>query len=419
MAYPVIMPKSGQTVESCLLVEWHKAAGETVKKGDLLFSYETDKASFDEQAKEDGILLAVFAEEDEDVPCLSCIAVIGEQGEPFQEFSPKKQQGKHEGTGSPPPVENVPVRFEEQPAVTIGEAGGKKHISPRARMVAERMGRDARLAQPSGPNGRIIERDVRRLSQTDTPETHEIAAVERAEEATVQRYTESKHTNMRKRIANTMHQSISEMAQLSLHTSFDATSVKRLREQLKACATHAQEGKGNITINDMVLYAACKVLKKDSHAVLNAHYSDETLRHFGDIHLGVAVDTDRGLLVPTIFQADKFSLPELSSNVKTTAAMARSGDINPDLLHGATFTVTNLGSLGIEYFTPIINPPQTAILGVGCMTWRFKETGESMIPYPAIGLSLTFDHRAMDGAPAARFLKELKELLENFELALV
>jgi pyruvate dehydrogenase E2 component (dihydrolipoamide acetyltransferase) len=166
----------------------------------------------------------------------------------------------------------------------------------------------------------------------------------------------------------------------------------------------------------MVLYAVSRVLK--NHKDLNAHYLDDKMRYFNSVHLGVAVDTERGLLVPTVFNADKLSLNEMSIAAKAVIKDAQSGKINPDLLKGASFTVTNLGSLGVESFTPVINPPQTAILGVCTITRRVKQVGGVDVFYPAMGLSLTFDHRALDGAPAARFLKDVCFALENFDLLL-
>ena len=167
----------------------------------------------------------------------------------------------------------------------------------------------------------------------------------------------------------------------------------------------------------MILFAVSRVLK--NHKMFNAHYiSDDTMRFFNTVNLGIAVDTERGLMVPTVFGAEKLSLNDLSVQAKSVIGDAQSGKINPDLLKGATFTVSNLGSLGIESFTPIVNPPQTAILGVDCITKRIKEVNGQDVTYPAMGLSLTVDHRAIDGADAARFLKDVGFALENIDLLL-
>ena len=202
------------------------------------------------------------------------------------------------------------------------------------------------------------------------------------------------------------------MAQLTLNTSFDASKLLALRASLKAGAE--KMGLANITLNDMVLFAVSKVLL--SHKDLNAHYLDDTMRYFKNVNIGIAVDTPRGLMVPTVFASNKLSLNDLSREAKAVITEAQNGTINPDKLKGASFTVTNLGSLGIESFTPVINPPQTGILGVCGITRRVKEVDGEDVTYPAMGLSLTFDHRALDGAPAAKFLKELCFALENFDL---
>ncbi len=214
-------------------------------------------------------------------------------------------------------------------------------------------------------------------------------------------YEDVKLSNIRKVIAKSMHASLSNMAQLTLNASFDATQIMAYRAMLKANAENM--GMANITLNDIVLFAAAKTLK--NHKDLNAHYLDDkgVMRYFRNVNLGIAVDTDRGLLVPTVFNANELSLNELALRSKEVISAAQKGTISPDLLKDASFTVTNLGSFGIESFTPVINPPQTGILGVDTITYRVKADGST---YPAMGLSLTFDHRALDGAPAAKFLKE-------------
>jgi pyruvate dehydrogenase E2 component (dihydrolipoamide acetyltransferase) len=188
-----------------------------------------------------------------------------------------------------------------------------------------------------------------------------------------------------------------------------------LRSSLKAGAEKL--GLGNITLNDMILFAVSRVLL--NHRDLNAHYLDDVIRYFNTVNIGVAVDTKRGLMVPTVFGAEKLSLNEIAKQSKAVISAAQSGSINPDLLSGGTFTVSNLGSLGIESFTPIINPPQTAILGVDCVQKRIKEVNGEDVIYPAMGLSLTVDHRVLDGADAARFLKAVGQALENIDLLMV
>ncbi|MFO7153435.1 MAG: dihydrolipoamide acetyltransferase family protein [Caldicoprobacter oshimai] len=455
MATPVIMPRQGQTVESCIITKWHKKKGEAVKVGDLLFSYETDKAAFDEEAKVEGTLLEVFFDEGDDVPVLATVCVIGEEGEDISEFMPGRKDAST--------AKEVAAESQEQPTTESGseievksgdvaQQDGRVKISPRARNLAERSGVDYREAVPTGPYGRIIERDIRQLIEKGQLVTHaardeylraegmriggtgiggrvttaDLHSMKReahyevpqppvqeakAEEAD---FEEVKLSNIRKVIARAMHQSLANTAQLTIHTSFDATEILAFRKKVKEQGERL--GLANITLNDIILYVVSRTLL--NHKALNAHFLDDRMLLFNHVHLGVAVDTERGLMVPTVYNADTKSLDEISREVKELVEACRKGSINPDYLKGGTFTVTNLGSLGVEAFTPILNPPQTGILGVNTIVQRVKEMDGKIVIYPAMGLSLTFDHRAVDGAPAARFLQELKANLENFSIFL-
>lgn len=227
-------------------------------------------------------------------------------------------------------------------------------------------------------------------------------------------YEEVPLSNIRKLIARTMQQSLSNAAQLTLNTSFDASEILRFRKAIKEKGQQLKIE--NITLNDMILYSVSRVLA--DYGELNAHLVDDRIRYFKDVHLGVAVDTNRGLMVPTIFHANRKSLNEISREAKHLAEECRRGTVNPDFLKGGSFTVTNLGSFGIESFTPILNPPQVGILGVNTVVQRIREVDGKYEYYPSMGLSLTFDHRALDGGPAARFLMDLVKFLENFSLML-
>ena len=175
-------------------------------------------------------------------------------------------------------------------------------------------------------------------------------------------------------------------------------------------------GLANITLNDIVLFAVSRTLPEFKE--LNAHFLDDSIRYFKNVQLGVAVDTERGLMVPTVRNANCLSLNQISIEAKALIKEAQSGKISPDKLQGGSFTVTNLGSMGIESFTPVLNPPQVGILGVCTVTRRIRTVNGQDVSYPAMGLSLTFDHRAIDGAPAAKFLQALCNNLENFDLLL-
>lgn len=429
MATAVIMPRQGQSVESCIIGEWFKKVGDPVQEGDILFSYETDKSSFEEPAKQAGTLLAIFYGADDDVPCLTTVAVIGEPGESYAEFAPDQAAGTEEAPAAEAPAVEAPAAeaaVAEPPAAQL-EGAALRGVSPRARNAAERLHVDPAQAQPTGPNGRVIERDVKALAQAGRTGTGlggrvtaaDQAAAPAAPAAAVQaantEYQDVKLPNIRKVIAKSMFQSLSTMAQLTHTTSFDATCVMNFRKGLKAAPEQLQVP--NITLNDIILFAASRVLPK--HPDLNAHFLEDKIRYFQHVNLGIAVDTPRGLMVPTLMRAEEKSLKEISAEAKALAAACQDGSINPDLLQGASFTVSNLGTLGIEHFTPVINPPQTGILGVDCIVERVRRVDGQITVYPAMGLSLTYDHRALDGAPASRFLQDMVMALENFQALLI
>ena len=445
MAIPVIMPRQGQSVESCIITSWNKKIGDTVEKGEILFSYETDKSSFDEAAPESGKLLAIFHEEGDDVPCLENVCVIGADGEDVSQFAPAGEAAPAAAAEAPAAKEEVKAEAPAAAPVVAAEISGA--ISPRARALAEKTGADLLKAAPTGPNGRIIERDVqslvdRGLTVSGAASAEYTTAIEgsgingkvmlgdlnapaaaaeapvaapAAPVSNVPEYEDVKMPNIRKIIAKQMCASLTGMAQLTLNTSFDATKIMDLRKSLKAGGEAM--GLPNITINDIILFAVSRVIL--NHKGVNAHCLEDTIRYFNTVNLGIAVDSPKGLIVPTLFHAEKLSLSALSREAKGIIKSAQAGSISPDMLKGGTFTISNLGAMGIESFTPIINPPQTAILGVDCITRRLKEVDGEDVSYPAMGLSLTFDHRVLDGADAARFLKDLVVALENFDLLLV
>lgn len=423
MATPVIMPRQGQSVESCIITSWAKKVGDEVKEGDILFSYETDKSSFDEVAQVSGTMLAILYGEGDEVPCLENVCVIGNAGEDVSAFAKGGEAAPAaaaEAKAEAPAAAEAPKA--EAAATKAENTDGRVFVSPRAKLLAEKTGVDYTLATPTGPDGRIIERDIQTLldkgvqaapkAEAAPAETPKAEAAPAAPAAPAAEYEDVKLSNVRKVIARSMHDSLANSAQLTLNTSFDATSIQKYRAGVKANAEAM--GLQNITLNDIVVFAAAKTLVdfKD----LNAHFLDDKIRLFKDVHMGIAVDTPRGLLVPTVFNANHLSLNDLAKESKAVINEAKEGHINPDKLAGASFTVTNLGSFGIETFTPVINPPQVAILGVCGIQTRVRvgEDGE-IKTYPAMTLSLTIDHRAVDGAPGAKFLKALATNLEHFE----
>lgn len=448
MATPVIMPNVGISVESCILTKWHKKKGDHVNVGDVLFTYETDKSTLDEESSVEGILLEQFFKEDDDIPVMTVVCVIGEEGESTAEFAPTLEEAAPAPEAAPaaaaaaPTASAQPVPLAPAPVdapAPIAAPGEFLKISPRARALAKKTGVAPAYAAPTGPEGRVIERDIRTLIESGPTATYAAgsdfagvagsglggkfsvgdigAAAPAGSSAPAAAYVDEKMSTIRRTIARQMVASLTTAAQLTHTVSFDATEIMGYRKKLKATAEAL--GLVNITLNDIVIYAVSRTLSNPAHRALNAHLLEgDVMRFFSGVHIGMAVDTERGLLVPTLRDADKKSLNEIAQEAKQLAVACQKGEATPDMLQGATFTISNLGAFGIESFTPVINPPQTGILGVDTITTRVRELDGEIKTYPAMGLSLTYDHRAVDGAPASRFLVDLKNNLENFSVLL-
>lgn len=418
MAKGVMMPKQGITVESCILTKWNVKVGDAVKKGDVLFSYETDKSAFDQESEFDGEVLALFCEEGDEVPVLTNVCAIGDKGEDVSSLAPNGAAAPAAEEKAEAKAEEAKVEVQEAPAAQPVQVNddGKIFASPRAKNLADKLGVSLESAVGTGPNGRIIESDIRKASVN--PVVRQAAAPAKAYTMDdFKAFKDEKMPNIRKVIAKSMMNSLSSMAQLTMTLTFDCTNIMEFRKFLKA--NQEKLGLPSITFNHIIIYAVSRVIK--NHKDLNAHLvNGDTMRYFDHVNIGIATDTPRGLLVPTLFGADTLTLSEIAKQSKKLSNDAIAGGINPELLSGGTFTISNVGTMGIESFTPVINPPQTGILGVNALETRVKlGKNDEVIPYTAMGLSLTFDHRALDGAPAGRFLKELKEYLENFTLNLL
>lgn len=401
MATAVIMPKQGQSVETCIITKWFKNKGDKVSVGDILFSYETDKASFDLESPSEGVLLDIFFKDGDEVPVLLNVAVIGKTGEETGSFNPDKSL-------SEPVKQKVEVEVEVKEEATLSSfANDKIRISPRAKRIAEDKKLNYGNLPGSGPNGRIIARDIQKLLSGG-------AAVIKDIKITGTEYTEQPLSNVRKLIAKAMHSSLQNSAQLTHHMSADVRSLLEARQKIKSRLS-TDSNQQDITINDMVCWCVIKALARFPEA--NSHFLDDRIRTFNTVHLGMAVDTPRGLMVPAVKNTSGMDLSELSKALKSAAEACKKGSINPELIQStaATFTVSNLGNYGVEMFTPVINLPQVAILGVCTIINRPAYIGNNIFGFvPYIGLSLTYDHRAIDGGPATLFLKKIKEQIEAF-----
>ena len=401
-----MMPNVGITVETCVLTKWLKQKGETVEEGEVLFTYETDKSTLEQEAPVSGTVLEIFFGEDSDVPVMTNVCVIGAPGEDVEEFRPGTS-AKEEAAPAKEEALASPVKADAPSAAPVRNTGFIK-ASPRAKTLAKKRGVDLQYVGGTGPDGRIIERDVFEAARGSGLNGANRAVSFESDGG----YFDEKMSVIRRTIAKQMSASLQTAAQLTHTLSFDATDILAFRKGIKSGEI---QGYGNITLNDMILFVVSRTLAKPEHRALNAHLlENDIMRYFSGVHMGVAVDTDRGLMVPTLFDCDKKPLNRISEEAKALAAKCRNGSALPDDLKGGTFTVSNLGAYGIEHFTPVINVPQTAILGVNTITTQIKAVNGGIQTYQAMGLSLTYDHRAVDGGPASRFLSELKNSLENF-----
>jgi pyruvate dehydrogenase E2 component (dihydrolipoamide acetyltransferase) len=408
MAVAVIMPKQGLTVETCIITKWFKNKGDSVSAGDILFSYETDKAAFDLESPADGILLDVYFNDGAEVPILTKVAVIGKSGEASDAFNPAQTTLSTRTESAVSKPDEHPSGTKVQDLKSFSSARDSRiRISPRAKRIAGEKGLKYNNLQGSGPKGRIVMRDIEKaLSET--------SAIAQAVYPEGVEYSEQALSNVRKIIAKAMHSSLQNSAQLTHHMSADVRLLLGARQKIKSNISSGMNQQ-DITLNDMVCWCVIRALEKSVD--INSHFLGDSIKIFHKVHLGIAVDTPRGLMVPTIKYASDMELTKLSKELKSLADACRRGSINPELIQSttATFTVSNLGNYGVEMFTPVINLPQTGILGVCTIINRPAKLDNNVFGFvPYIGLSLTYDHRAIDGGPATLFLKEIKEQIETF-----
>ena len=453
MAKAIVMPKAGNSVEECLLSKWRIKVGDTVAKGDIICDVETDKSAIEVEATEGGVVLALFGNEGDLIPVLQTIAVVGAAGEDASALAPSAAAPTpaEAAPAAAPAAASDPAASESAPVLPEGTAP----LSPRARkFVAEHPFALPAIAG-SGAGGRIIEADVQAAYRTaprlsgaaaalaasglpvpaagsgvngmvladdirnapaPAAEAAPAAAPAPAPAASEDIITEQPFPQIRRIIAKRLLDSLNTMAQYTLNAEADVTGLLDLRKRIKA---HGESlGLANINIGDMVMYAVIRALQR--HPELNGEYADNVVKLHSAINMGFACDTPRGLMVPVLHGAQAMSLAEMCRKVKAMAKQAQEGHLNPDLMAGATFTVSNLGSFGITTFTPVVSAPQLAILGVGKTLLRpVRAAGGDIVYRDCLQLSLTMNHMVIDGAPGAKFLQTLKDIIENFELVCI
>ncbi len=413
MAEQVILPRQGQSVETCLILSWKKKEGDPVSEGEVLVEVETDKAAFEVESTAGGTLLKILHQEGEDVPVLSALAVVGKPGEDIASLADAAQPRPKAAAEY-----QIAARPEAQEAGAAQPAKSVKKIamSPRARQTAAKRGLTpgqilAALPEGlgSGPRGRILERDVDQTAAAAAGHPATSGAADfpgPVQEVPVR--------GIRKLIAERMLSSLQGSAQYTLHSSACAEALLAYRKKLKS--SPEELGLQAITINDLLNYAVTRMLLR--FPTVNSHFVGDKSLLFERVHLAVAVDTPRGLMVPVIRNASLLSLKQMTAETDRLHKACLEGTVTPDELNGGTFTVSNMGTLGIEGFTPVLNPPQAAILGVGSVQLKPVQRQGEVVFERTISLSLTANHQILDGAPAAVFLRELCQVLKGFELLL-
>lgn len=370
MAVEVVMPKLGMSMKEGTVSVWNKEVGETVNKGESIASINSEKIEMEIESPAEGTILDIKVPEGEGVPPGTVICYIGEGNEKVEE---KKEK-------------DLPPKQKKE----------RKKISPVARKIAQSANLDIHTLVGTGPDGRITKADVLR-ALPDEKENQQ---------------NEPKHqpvSMMRKTIASRMMESLQTSAQLTITMKADVTKLTALQSELNETAAARHDMK--LTLTDFVAKAV--VLSLLEHPAMNSQYQNDRVETFEYVHLGIAAALDHGLAVPVIRHAEKLSLIELAKSIKSYGKKAREGRLLHDEIEGSTFTITNLGAYGVEHFTPILNPPEAGILGVGKADHMPVYHGNELCKGTILPLSLTFDHRVLDGAPASQFLSTVKAYLEN------
>jgi pyruvate dehydrogenase E2 component (dihydrolipoamide acetyltransferase) len=406
MARAITMPQLGVTMERATITTWMKQEGDPVKQGDVLCVIESDKINFEIEAPESGVLTKVLAEKGIEVPVGEVIAVVAGQGEAFDlEELIRQAKGEFATRGAEPFAPRVSTRSVEVGAVhetsQPRESRRKLKVSPLARRLAEEKGVSLNEITGTGPDGSIMKEDVLRafeLKGKASPRTTPLVVSKKLP-----------LKGVKKVVAERMALSWQVAPRVTQVMEVDMTEALRFREENR----EQWEAKGvRVSINDILVKAVSQALME--HPEINSSLKGDEIEVYGNVNMGIAVATERGLLVPVLRDADRKSLLDISRESSILIQKTQEGKLGPDDLSFGTFTITNLGTFGIDLFTPIINQPESAILGVGKLDQKVKVVdGDKIAIRSVMNLCLVFDHRVIDGAPAARFLGRVREILEN------
>ncbi len=379
MATKVVMPRLSLTMKEGSVVHWYKKEGETIIKGEPLVEVLSEKATVDVEAPASGVLRKICAEQGMDVPVNATLAII---------TAPDEEIGEIEAETALPEKEEKEVVVAPEIQTEATAAVEKRGLaSPAAKRLAREHEVDLAQVKGSGPEGRIIEADVQRLIEETSqpaPRVREVIPLAGIKKTTAERVSRSFRT----------------VPHSTVIMEVDMSRAVKMRNEKQFSYT------------ELLVKAVASALK--THALLNSTLTeDEEIKVYGDVNIGVAVATEQGLVVPVIHNVDNKSLEEIALKLRELAEKARTGKLAKEDVTGGTFTITNLGMYGVDFFTPIINPPEAAILGVGRIVDKPVVEGEEVVIRPVMTLSLSYDHRIVDGAPAAQFLQEIKKILET------
>ncbi len=414
MAVEVIMPKFGLTMHDGTIQRFFKAPGDPVREGEPLYEVETEKVLQEVEAPASGIFALALFEEGATVDCGVTVAIIAEPGEDLAQLKARYGDGASVGRGAAPAT-SAPATGDRHPRLEAAPAapssGGRRAISPVARKLAAELGVNLDNVAGTGPGGRVTREDVERAAREAARAPVASAKAGAASVAAPAPKQTPAHRRtipfraMRRTIAERMHQSLHDSAQLTITTEADVTSATELRERLKR--------EFDFTYTDLLIQAAARALLK--HPRMNARLEGDAIVIPAEVNIGLAVALEEGLIVPVIRDAARLGLGEIAAQSRELGEKARAGKLKLEDVSGGTFTITNLGAYGVDAFTPILNPGETGILGVGRIVekpavYRGEITRRAMMT-----LSLTFDHRTVDGAPAAEFLRTVIEIFNYGE----
>jgi pyruvate dehydrogenase E2 component (dihydrolipoamide acetyltransferase) len=396
----IIMPKMGDAMTEGKVVRWYKKAGDVVKKGEPVLEIETDKVNLDLEAEQDGTISEVEVQEGQMAPVGGRLAQISAPGEKLLErrATDKKDSVKHTTGEYAEAIEMKAPRIDRSAPLRVVEGGGsssgKKRSSPLARKMAQEMGVTLDAIQGSGPQGRIIARDIKGAEKSATTEAPQKLQTQQIPLSA-----------MRRTIAKRLAESTGPIPHFYLTADYDVTNLLSLRAQLNEIEN------AKISLNDFVIRAAALALRH--HPNVNASWGDDAITQYGEIHIGVAVSTPEGLITPVVRNADQKSVIDIANDVRALADKAKNRKLRPEEYQGSTFTISNLGAWGIEEFTAIINPPNVAILAIGAAASQAVVIDKQVVVRDRMKITMSCDHRVVDGAAGAEYLKTLRQYLEQ------